>query len=337
MEIGVKEKYSHRERLQVIMSGETPDRYAASFWRHFFHMEHTAKGTAEAMLGFQKRFDWDFMKINPRADYHIEDWGLKQVWSHDEFRKHTKTSFPVETPDDWLRIEPLPMSAPVLAEHLKLVSLIKAGSSPDLPLLMTVFTPISVAGRMVREHQTLVDHIHEHPEKVHHALSAITDTFRSFVAELRNAGADGIFYATTHWASSDLLSWEEYEKFGIPYDLPVIQNSGPDALNLFHVCAGNNYLRELSALDYRAKLVNWDSADPTNLPLDRADALLPDKTLVGGADYRGWLLQSDASEVAYLTDKLKQQHPPSRLIIAPGCSIEPTTPMENLQAIRERL
>ena len=86
------DKYSHRERLQHVLNGQEPDRFAASFWRHFYHKEHFAEGTAEAMLDFQKRFDWDFMKINPRADYHIEGWGFRQKYSHDELVKHTKTN-----------------------------------------------------------------------------------------------------------------------------------------------------------------------------------------------------------------------------------------------------
>jgi uroporphyrinogen decarboxylase len=333
----VKDKYSHRDRIEMILAGERPDRYAASFWRHFFHKENNAEGTAQAMLDFQRQFDWDFMKINPRADYHIEDWGLKQIWSRDEFKKHTKTAFPVNSPDDWQRIQALPLTSPALAEHLKVVSLIRKGSSKELPLLMTVFTPISIAGRMVKDHQLLVDHLHRHPEKVHAALRGITETFKHFVVELRNAGADGIFYATTHWASTDLLTWEEYQEFGIPYDLEVIQATETDSLNLLHVCAGNNYLRQLSALDYRSKLVNWDASDPTNVPLDRADEFLSGKTLVGGVDYRGWLIHSRPDEIVTLIDELKRKHDSAQLIIGPGCSIEPTTPMDNLKAIRERL
>ncbi len=333
----LKEKYSHRERLELILAGQKPDRFAASFWRHFFHRENNAEGTAEAMLEFQERFDWDFMKINPRADYHIEDWGLKQVWSRNEFEKHTKTSFPVNSPADWLKISPLPMTAPALSEHLRVVSLIRKSSPRDFPLLMTVFTPISIAGRMVKDHQMLVDDIHNHPDQVHSALQAITDTFARYVVELRNAGADGIFYATTHWASSDLLTWKEYETFGVPYDLRVIQGLDSAALNLLHVCASNNYLRELSRLDYRAALINWDTADPTNLPLDRSYDLFADKTVVGGVDYRGWLINSQPDEISTLITELKRRSDPSRLIIGPGCSIEPTTPMENLQAIRDAL
>ncbi len=333
----MKDRLSHRERIQTILAGEMPDRFAASFWRHFFHKEHSAVGTAEAMLSFQLRFDWDFMKINPRADYHIEDWGLKQRWSTNEFAKHEKIAWPVRSIEDWAKIDRLPTSAPALAEHLKLVSLIKKGAASDLPLLMTVFTPLAIAGRMVPDNSMLVEHMRTAPERVLPAIQAITETFVRYVAELRNAGADGLFFATTHWASKDMLSWDEYQRFGVPYDLRVIEAAGDEALNLFHVCGSNNYLKELSQLDYRSTLVNWDSADPTNLPLDKAEVLIPQKVLVGGVDHRGWLIHGEAQEIPFLVDGLKNRHDPRRVIIGPGCAIEPETPMENLQAIRDRL
>jgi uroporphyrinogen decarboxylase len=331
------EKYSHRERLEIILAGEKPDRFAASFWRHFFHMEHHAEGTAEAMLGFQKRFDWDFMKINPRADYHVEDWGLVQEFSGREFVKHTKTGFPVSTVEDWDNIQALDMSSKTLAEHLKMVSLIEKGSSPELPLLMTVFTPLAIAGRMVEDDNMLAGHIREHPDKIKRALRAITDTFVKFVAELRNAGADGLFYATTQWAASNLISWEEYQEFGVPYDQELIKAAGDDALNLFHICSGANFLTELAELDYSSKLYNWDCDDPTNLPIDKTADLLKGKVVVGGVDRNGWLLKSEPDEIKAQMKKITQANDPSRLIIGPGCSIPPEVPMENLQAICESL
>jgi uroporphyrinogen decarboxylase len=331
------ESYSHRERIQMIIAGEEPDRYAASFWRHFFHMEHHAEGTAEAMLAFQKEFDWDFMKINPRADYHVEDWGLKQEWSHDEFKKHRKSNFPVKVADDWANLKPLSPTAGVLAEHLKVVSMIRKKSDRELPILMTVFTPLAIAGRMVEDDATLVEHIRKHPEKVHKGLRTITDTFKKFTSELRNAGADGLFYATTQWASADTITWDEYQEFGVPYDLEVIEAAEPDALNLLHVCSSSNYLKEIAALDYHAQLYNWDSDDPTNLPLDKADDLLKDKVMVGGVDRHGWLLHAQPDEIGYKIDMIKEAHSKTRLIIGPGCSIPPEVPFANLHAVREKL
>jgi len=333
----MNDRYSHRERLQMILAGEKPDRHAASFWRHFFHMEHHAEGTAEAMLYFQREFDWDFMKINPRADYHVEDWGLRQEWSHDEFKKHGKSNFPVSKPEDWSKIKPLPISAPVLAEHLKVVSTIRRKSGRELPILMTVFTPLAIAGRMVERHETLVDHIRKAPELVETGLRAITDTFRRFVSELRNAGADGLFFATTQWAGSDMITWEEYQRFGVPFDLEVIRAAEADALNLLHVCSSNNYLKELAQLDYHAAMYNWEANDPTNLPLDKADSILKDKVMVGGVDHNGWLWHSEPTEIRYKIDELKERFEPTRLIIGPGCSIPPEIPFANLHAVRERL
>jgi len=331
------EKYSHRDRLQVILAGQRPDRFAASFWRHFFHLEHTAEGTADAMHRFQKEFDWDFMKVNPRADYHVQDWGVKLRYSNKELENHVKLSFPISSAEDWADLRPLPLTAPVLAEHLKLVSLLRNRCGRDLPILMTVFTPLSVAGRMVADHQTLVSHMRSRPEQIHAALRVITDTFVKFVSELRNAGADGLFFATTHWASADLLTWEEYEEFGVPYDLDVVRAAEADAINLFHVCGSNNYLLRLAKLPYPAGMINWDSSDPTNLPLDKALELIPDKTLVGGVDYRGWLRRSRPDEMPHFIRELKRQFDPAKLIIAPGCAVEPGTDMNNLRAIRQQL
>lgn len=331
------EKYSHKERIQMILCGETPDRYAASFWRHFFHMEHNAEGLAEAMLYFQKEYDWDFMKINPRADFHVEDWGLKLEWSRDEFKKHKKSNFPITSPDDWLKIQALDFKVPVFSEILTAVSLIKKKSDPELPLLMTIFTPLAVAGRLVEDDKLLADHIKNHPEKVKAALEAITETYINFVSELRNAGADGLFYATTQWASSNLISWEDYKQFGIPYDLEVIKAAGDDAINLFHVCSSNNFLKELSEIDYKASFYNWDGSDASNLPVDKASEYLKDKVIVGGVDHKGWLQMGNPEEVGYQIDKLKDMTDKRRFIIGPGCSIDPATPADNLRAIRDRL
>ena len=48
-----------------------------SLWRHFYECERTAEDLAGAMLAFHKKYDWDWMKVNPRASYHVEGWGVK--------------------------------------------------------------------------------------------------------------------------------------------------------------------------------------------------------------------------------------------------------------------
>lgn len=333
----MKDTMTHRERIEAILAGETPDRYAASFWRHYFHLEHDAQGTIAAMLDFQNKFDWDLMKINPRADYHVQDWGLKLKYSADEFTKHEKLTFPVNYPDDWAKIEPLPMTAPALEEHLEVVKGLRREVGNDLPLLMTVFTPLSLAGRMLPDREKLPGHLHEHFNLIETALEAITDTFVRYVAELRNAGADGIFYATTQWASKDRLSWEEYEKFALPYDLRVIEATGEDSINLMHVCEGNNFLAELAPYDYFSAIYNWDAVHPTNPSLAEGRKLLDFRTLLGGFPFDDSLKQISPEQAKATITQLKQEFAPNELIIGPGCAIPPDTPDNLLHEIRSSL
>ncbi|HOP06166.1 MAG TPA: uroporphyrinogen decarboxylase family protein [candidate division Zixibacteria bacterium] len=331
------EKLNHRDRLMTVLAGEKPDRFAVSFWRHFFDMEHHASGLMEAMVAFQKKFDWDFMKINPRADYHSEPWGLKLHFSYDSFEKHKKSNFPIRGIEDWEKIKPQPLDSPALAEHLYAVSLIRRAVGPELPLLMTVFSPLSVAGRLLENRNDLIEHLRQEPELIESALEAITVTFVRFAEELRNAGADGLFFATTHWASRTMITWEEYRRFGTPFDLRVIEAAGEDAINLLHVCDPENYLKELAEIDYHSRMYNWDADHPTNLPLDRAYDLLKGKAIVGGGDYTGWLLCARPDEAAAKIRSIMAAHDPSRLIIGPGCAVLPATPMENLRAVREAI
>jgi len=329
------DKYSHRERLNIIMAGEKPDRFAASNWRHFYHRESTAGGLAGAMLDFQKRFDWDFMKINPRAGYFVEDWGNTYAWSHDEFTKHTKIGFAVNSADDWDKIDVLPPGTTVLTDHLKAIEIIKIASDPELPLFMTVFNPLGIARYLCGSTKKMLEYINNNPDKVHLALENITVTFERYVTDIRNAGADGIFFATLEWASSDLLTYEQYKEFGRKYDLRILEATGDDSLNILHVCGSNNYLKHLS--DYPVKLINWDASDPTNVNIDRCFDFLGDKTVIGGLDHKGWLLFGTPDEVATEVGKIKERMTGKRFILGPGCAIEAEIPVANLDAVRRNL
>ena len=333
----MKDKLTHRERIETILAGEIPDRYAASFWRHYFHLEHDAEGTIMAMLDFQKKFDWDLMKINPRADYHIQDWGLRLKYSNDELTKHEKRAFPIQSAADWAKIEPLPLTAPALAEHLDVVRGLRMTLGDDLPLLMTVFTPLSLAGRMLPDREKLPEHLRENFDRVEPALEAITDTFIRFVEELREAGADGIFYATTQWASRDRLSWDEYEKYALPYDLQVIEAAGEDAINILHICESNNFLAELAPYDYLAAIYNWDAGHPTNPSLEQGRELLDFRTMLGGFPFDDRLKELSLGEVTETMTRLKRAFTSTELIIGPGCAIPPDTPEKLLQQIRSSL
>jgi len=323
---------THRERVERALHGEKVDRPPVTVWRHFYDRESSMDGLVDSMIEFQRRFDWDLVKINPRASYHVEDWGLSLKWSQSETCKHEKLSFPVACPEDWDRIVPLPMSSPTLAAHRDAIWRIRKSLGRDIPILMTVFSPLSLAADLTPSDEFFRDQLRTQRTKVLSALGAITETFVRFAAEARDAGADGIFYATTTWGGRNSISWEEYTAIARDADLRIL-GAVEGGLNLLHVCGAESHLSKMS--DYPVDIVNWDDADPTNPPLDRAGEILGDKVAMGGVDFSGWLRRGAPPEVSEATRLVaRRMRERERFILGPGCAIDPETPVENIAALR---
>jgi uroporphyrinogen decarboxylase len=323
---------SKKERVKAALQGKEVDRPPVSFWRHFFEKETSAEGLAEAMLGFQKRFDWDFMKVNPRACYHVEDWGCRFRFSGDPHVAPVPRELAVHTVEDWKKITVLPPDKGALGEQLQALKLIKEGLQGEaIYFLETIFTPLSIAGRLVESEQVMKEHMQEHPEAVHAALEQITETYQRFARACLDVGASGLFFATTAWASYELLTDVEYAEFGRLYDLKVLEAVQDAEFNLLHVCRGHNMLHKLA--DYPVHAINWASRDPSNPSLQAGKAY--SKAVVGGIDHRSTLKTGSVEAVVAQAKDAKEQTGGLHWILAGECSIPTRTPERNLQAIRE--
>lgn len=319
---------SKRERVAAALGGAPVDRPPISFWRHFFEKETSAEGLSEAMLGFQHQYEWDFMKVNPRACYHAEPWGCRFQFSGQAHIEPKLLEPAIKTADDWRKIKPLPPTAAALGEQLEALRLIKKGLRGEVPFVETVFTPLSVAGRLTGSDDVMLEHLRQYPERVHEALEAITTTFVNFAQACLDVGADGLFFATTGWATYDRLTDAAYEEFGRPYDVRVLRAVAGAPLNILHVCRSRNMLWKL--LDYPAQAVNWATADPTNPRLGEVWQR-GHRAVIGGIDHVSTLRQGTPAavraEVQAAVDQTRQG-----LFIGPGCSISPQTPEPNLRA-----
>jgi len=254
-----------RERLAATIAGRPVDRLPVSLWRHFFAEETSREGLVEALAGWQRTYDWDFLKINPRASYHVEDWGNRYEPSGREHVPPALVRCRIHEPEDFRTLErltPGDEAAPVLTAHLGAVADLRSLLGPDVPMLMTVFTPMSIAADLAGGPQHLAALIAEDPPLVHVGLRTITDTFADFAARAVAAGADGIFLATTHMATWANFTPDQYGEFGRPYDLEVLAAVRDAPLNLLHVCKPQAFVRELA--DYPVALLNWDTAEPLN-------------------------------------------------------------------------
>ncbi len=321
------------ERIRKTLQGERTDRPPMSFWRHFYDREGTAAELATAMLEFQKKFDWDFMKVNPRASYHVEDWGMKtERPGKGPLDKPKAVQSPVREPQDWDRIKPLDPTKGALGEMLDAEERIAAKIQGDTDWIMTVFNPISIAADLVNDDARFVEHLRRHGERVHAALRAITQTFASFVRETMQRGASGIFFATTDYGNTSRIDKGLLEEFGSPYDLRVLEEAKRGLLNVIHVCGPNAFVRE--HLDYPVSLVSWANHEAGNPSISELRRLTQ-KTLLTGIDHERTMVEGALEAIQAEARAAIEESGGTRFILGPGCAVPSAAPERNYAAARE--
>jgi uroporphyrinogen decarboxylase len=322
---------THRERVEAALKGKSVDRPPISAWRHFFSQENSAEDMADAMLRFQREYKWDFMKVNPRASYHAEDWGVEMRFSDSDAEGPSVEHWPVKRAEDWDAVKPLEVTQGVLGEQLEALRRIADGLAGQVPYLMTVFTPLSIAERLAGSPDAMLRYLRHDTRRVQDALQRITDTFIEFGRECLAIGASGTFFATTGWATRDAWSEAEYREVARPYDLRFLQALDGAEFHLLHVCRSNNMLAAFA--DYPVAALNWDSQDQTNPSLAEG-ARLTGKCVVGGVSHGTLLGEGTPQDVAAQVREHVGAMTGSRWMLGTGCTYAPAVPEANVRALR---
>jgi uroporphyrinogen decarboxylase len=271
-------------------------------------------------------FGYDFLKVNPRATYYAEAWGCL-------YRANGKTSpeavaWVVSEPSDLDKLRVVDARKGPFGEQLEALAIIRARLE-DVPLVQTVFSPLSVLGRLANDTSVIQGWLAEHPDEVHRALATIAEALSRYARATLDAGADGVFFATTEWGTYDVLTRAQYDTFGRPYDLKVLDAVSGAPFNILHVCRSRNMLSDL--IDYPVHAFNWAQHAGGNTSFAEA-AHLTDKALMGGVDERRTLLQGTPVDVTNQVQTAVKETGGRRFLLGPGCSIDPATPPENVRA-----
>lgn len=267
-----------KERIQAAIRGDKPDQLPYSLWTHLPGIDLDPELLAEKTYEFYKTYDVDFIKTMNNGMYAIEDFGCNIDYSEIKAGGVAKvTSTPVETASDWTKLKVCPIQEGSLArELLSLKLLLEKTKTENVPVIFTVFSPITIADKISRK--KLVQHIREgHGDLVRQALEVITKTTENVAREAIRLGADGIFFAS-QMSTYDAMTSKEYEEYGKPYDLRVLEAAGDGWFNTLHA-HGNNIMFEVLR-DYPVHVFNWHAWE-TMPALDEAYALTG-KCLMGG-------------------------------------------------------
>jgi uroporphyrinogen decarboxylase len=334
--------WSKRQRMDAVLAGELADRPPVSGWRHFTDFEH---GTPELFVGkmmeFQNTYDWDYIKLQPRASYYPEAWGAE----FDYTAYNNGVSAPcvkpvVKSVDELDKIVELTGREPIFEEQIETVRQAVALAG-ETPVFHTIFCPTGVLQkccgqvaigryREATREDPLVTLLNQHSDQVHKALKNIANSLAKYCRELVNAGAYGVFYAALGMARTGYLTNEEWEEFVKPYDMIVLEALKPSK-TMLHTCG--IYANPERFVDMPISILHWAESAPGNPTLRSAPDWINGVTPMGGVDERlfGQNKADEIYEAAVTTIHRMKKIP---FVLGPDCSLSIRTTDEELKAFR---
>jgi uroporphyrinogen decarboxylase len=323
------EQMSKQERVSAALKGQAVDRVPVSAWWHDYKREWSAADLAETTLEAYETYGWDYVKVNPRFSYYAECWGTTYRRYDDRMPEVERKA--VRSPAGLVRLKVLDATEGVWAEQLEALRLIRDALRGEAPFIQTVFSALAVMTRITGSTKYVQKLMVENPDELEAALAVIEDTLIQYAKACLGAGASGIFYAAVEWGSADNISWADYERFGKPFDLRILDAVRGAPMNVLHVCRENNHLERV--LDYPVAAFHWDVQGAGN-PTFTEVLSNTDKAVMGGVRV-ATLLDAERSDVTAEAHKARAETDDRRFLLAPGCSINPATPPANLLALAE--
>jgi uroporphyrinogen decarboxylase len=321
-----KEVISHRRCIENCLSGAISGKTPVALWRHFPVDDQTPEGLAKAIVEFQNLYDFDLVKVTPASSYCLKDWGVEDEWQGNPEGTRQYTRRVINSPDDWEKLPILDPYAGSLGNQLSCLKLIIDALGPDIPIIQTIFNPLSQAKNLVGN-ELLFVHLRQYPEALAIGLKTIVKSTCKFMDAANHTGIAGYFYAVQH-ANYHLLSEAEYLKFGKTYDLEILKLASEQWLNMLHL-HGENIMYKLFT-DYPVQVINWH--DRETFP-----SLVEAKKLFSGVVCGGLQRQatmelgtpkrvySEARDAILATGN-------KRFILGTGCVLQTTTPSVNIRA-----
>jgi uroporphyrinogen decarboxylase len=318
-----------RERLEATIRGEPLDRMPVALWRHFPVDDQDPAELAASTVAFQAQYDFDFVKVMPASSFSVRDWGAQDRWLGNEEGTREYSYYPIRAPEQWAALQQLAPDQGALGAQLRCLELIYQAVGEGVPFIQTIFNPLTQAKNLVGK-ENLLAHLRQHPAAVRVGLEIITATTVHFIEAARKRGIAGIFLAVQH-ASYDVMSEREYEEFGVPFDLRLLEAADGLWLNVLHL-HGNRVMFDILA-GYPVQVVNWHDRE-TPPTLEEAQSRVKGAVL-GGLTQWNTMLRGTPGEVCREAEDAIRQTGGRRFILGTGCVTPITAPWANLRAARQ--
>jgi uroporphyrinogen decarboxylase len=298
------------ERVNAALKGEEVDRPPFSFWYHFGLQHMPGRKHADVEIDFYRAYDLDFLKVMSDYPYPLPP-GLEAL----------------ATEEEWRRIEPVSPDDKCWTEQLSALSMINDAIGREALFIETIFSPWITARRLAGS-GGLTTAREKYPATLLSAMDAIATSLAGYAKQVLKRGAAGIFLSLGA-ATGDVMTAEEYETWGRPFDLKVLEAVSEANFNVLHIHGKRIHFD--SVMDYPVSALNWShfATEPSLIDGKKRSG----KTVMGGID------EASASHVAApeISEQVKnaiREIGPRGLIVTPGCSVATDTRERSLRAIK---
>ncbi|KAA9240641.1 MULTISPECIES: uroporphyrinogen decarboxylase family protein [Aerococcus] len=320
-----------KKLLKTFMAKQVTDYTPFSAWTHYPEIDREPQAISQATYDFARQFDLDFIKTMSNGMYTVEDYGVDLDFSAIAKGGVAQVkATPIHYYQDWREVPELSVGqAPAFQRELEHLERLVELTKGEIPLVVTVHSPLTTANKLC---QGQIDQYIEADGEGYllQALERLTRPTIEFVQLALSKGADGIYLAS-QMASHDKLSPQTYQKYGIPFDLKIIEAAESGWLNTLHI-HGANIMFDLLK-DYPLPIINWHIGE--SKPELEEGIQETDKFIMGGLR-REAITQADWPT---LKDQLAQakaiNQTDNRILLTPGCVIRQPFSEETLARLRD--
>ena len=316
--------------MQAAIAMRPADRPPVGAWGHTYREEWSPEALAAVTVERARRFGWDFVKFQPRASSFAEAFGSVYKPAGHRLKGPVLVSEAVPDLESWRNVELV--NPKVLDDQVESIGMVARELGPDVPVIQTVFSPITIGGYLVGKSQSrVVRELRKHPELVRAALEKIAEVLVDFSRRSVEAGAAGIFYAISGYAGRGVMPESLYRELVLPLDLSVLGRLPAEAwFNVVHLC-GSNLNFELAS-EMPAQVISWSIHNQGNPSLVQGRKV-SGRAVMGGLGQRASLLYGPPPEVVAEARRAVAETDGLGLLLAPGCSVPTRAKDANLAAM----
>ncbi len=194
----------------------------------------------------------------------------------------------------------------------------------DVPIFLSIISPLTLAMQLRGTHEMLLDMVND-PVLSRKLLDKTTEFILEYVREAAKNGLDQIVI-NDPVSNSDVLTLDQFKEFSEPYGDRVANEMGKmDIESILHVCGRvtEPELERLIEIDVDALSID----EQVPIPMAKRIGARRHMVIIGNVSPTKTLLMGNPQSIEEATKHCIDEGVDA---VAPGCSLETYTPLENL-------